>query len=70
MKELWRMRTDFSDQSYLQRKSKPKKFDKHHRDNCCLLWIIRKCSIRPYGVGPMEQNWKKLNMKKQYKTLF
>jgi len=31
-------------------KGHTQKFSKHHQDNCCLLFIIRNCSIGPYGV--------------------
>jgi len=40
----------FAGKFFWKRKSIPTKFGKHHRDNCCSLFIIRNCSIGPYGV--------------------
>jgi len=58
---------------FWQRKNIPKKFGKHHRDYCCLLYAIRNvpsvpmgCSDGPTVVGSTEQHWKILKLKKNH----
>ena len=60
---------------FWQRKNIAKKFGKHHRDNCCLLFAKRNCSTVPYGVfwrsqrgGNHGTKLKIFQTKKTYKT--